>query len=232
MPLTELVLASWNIRKCIGLDRRRDPARVVKVLNEIDADIVALQEADRRLGSRPAALPDYLVRRETDYVPIDAGGHESSLGWHGNAILLKSKHNCIERHSLSLPGLEPRGALVAEVKTNGLRIRVAGVHLGFLRMYRQRQMRAIREHLGALPAMPSIVMGDFNEWSGSKGFEALGDFSVHSPGATFHSRRPVGHLDRFAVSCEMSVDRLQVVKTPLSLVSSDHLPIRARVRLG
>lgn len=227
--MIELVLASWNIRKCIGLDRRRDPARVVRVLNEIDADIVALQEADRRLGSRPAALPDYLLRRETDYIPIDAGGHESSLGWHGNAILMKSEIFCVNRHSLSLPGLEPRGALIAELEAKGVRLRVVGLHLGFLRPYRQRQLRAIREHLTTLSTMPTVVMGDFNEWSASKGFESLGDFHVHSPGATYHSRRPIAPLDRFAASKEIRIGNTEIVRTQLSRVSSDHLPIRAYI---
>lgn len=229
--MTRLVLASWNIRKCIGLDRRRDPARVIRVINEMDADIVALQEADRRLGNRPAALPDFLVRRETDLVPVEAGGHETSLGWHGNALLLRSNLQCVERHSLSLPGLEPRGAIIAEVESKHQKFRIAGVHLGFLRPYRQRQLRAIREHLEALPPLPTVVMGDFNEWSASRGFETLGDFRVHSPGATYHSRRPVAPLDRFAVCPEISVDQVEVVETPLSRIASDHLPIRARVGL-
>jgi endonuclease/exonuclease/phosphatase family metal-dependent hydrolase len=59
--LTLIRLASWNIRKCVGLDRRRDPHRVARVLAGIGADVVALQEADRRLGKRPAALPAALV---------------------------------------------------------------------------------------------------------------------------------------------------------------------------
>lgn len=50
-------VASYNIRKAIGTDRRRVPERVIEVLNELDADIIALQEADRRFGVRSAALP-------------------------------------------------------------------------------------------------------------------------------------------------------------------------------
>lgn len=63
--MDELKLASWNIRKCVGLDRRRDPRRVAGVLAELDADVVVLQEADKRLGRRPAALPHHLLVDET-----------------------------------------------------------------------------------------------------------------------------------------------------------------------
>ena len=52
----QLKVASYNIRKAVGLDWRRRPARVLDVLNEIGADIVALQEVDRRFGSRISAL--------------------------------------------------------------------------------------------------------------------------------------------------------------------------------
>ena len=56
-----LTVASYNMRKAVGLDRRRNPARVLQVLEEIDADIVALQEADKRVGTRGAAVPHALI---------------------------------------------------------------------------------------------------------------------------------------------------------------------------
>ncbi len=230
--LTELRLASWNIRKCIGLDRKRDPARVVRVLAEMDADVVTLQEADRRLGRRPAALPNFLIEQETDLRPIDAGGHNGSLGWHGNAILHCRRVTCIERHSLHLPGLEPRGALIADLARGDIRFRVVAVHLGFLRRYRQKQLATIRKYLKDLSPLPTVVMGDFNEWSQTRGFEALGAFEVHSPGRTFHASKPVAALDRIAVNSGISVGSATVVNNSLTRVASDHLPISARVRVS
>src|SRR3546814_9393521 len=47
-----ILVASYNMRKAIGTDRRRRPDRTIEVLNELDADVVALQEADRRFGAR------------------------------------------------------------------------------------------------------------------------------------------------------------------------------------
>ena len=56
-----LTFASYNIRKAVGLDRRRDPERIMRVLHELDADVIALQEADRRFGRRISALPLRLI---------------------------------------------------------------------------------------------------------------------------------------------------------------------------
>jgi len=230
--LTELRLASWNIRKCVGLDRKRNPARVVRVLAEMDADVVTLQEADRRLGRRPAALPNFLIEQETDLRPIDAGGHSGSLGWHGNAILLGRRVTCVERHTLHLPGLEPRGALIADLSHGDIRFRVVAVHLGLLRRYRQKQLATIRIHLNDLSPLPTVIMGDFNEWSQSRGFEALGAFEVHAPGRTFHASRPVAALDRIAVNSGISVGSATVIDNSLTRVASDHLPISARVSVS
>ena len=52
-----LRIASYNIRKARGLDQRRAPERIIEVINMLGADVIALQEADLRLGPRPAALP-------------------------------------------------------------------------------------------------------------------------------------------------------------------------------
>ncbi len=55
MGQTTFRVATYNIRKAIGTDRRRSPERILDVLAELDADVVALQEADRRFGPRLAA---------------------------------------------------------------------------------------------------------------------------------------------------------------------------------
>ena len=59
--LMRLTFASYNIHKAVGLDGRRDPDRIIAVLRELDADIIALQEADRRFGERETALPRALL---------------------------------------------------------------------------------------------------------------------------------------------------------------------------
>ena len=109
---TTIRLASYNIRKCVGLDRRRKPERIIDVINGLDADVVALQEADRRLGDRPAALPARLIEEHTDFRVVSRKPAGPSLGSHGNAVLVHKNVNVTNVFHLDLPGTEPRGAVV------------------------------------------------------------------------------------------------------------------------
>ncbi|PYX77171.1 MAG: hypothetical protein DMG66_07525 [Acidobacteria bacterium] len=45
--MSVLRVATYNIHKCCGLDRRVLPARIADVLLELDADVIALQEVVR-----------------------------------------------------------------------------------------------------------------------------------------------------------------------------------------
>lgn len=227
--MSELRVATWNIRKCVGLDRRRDPHRVASVIAGLDADIVAIQEADKRLGHRPAALTADLVESETGLFVADAGGHGTSIGWHGNALLLRRDFIVVDRHSLHLPGLEPRGALVVDISVGTSLLRVVGVHLGLLRGSRRAQLATIRSHLDSLGVMPTIIMGDFNEWSNSTGLEPLSGFEIHAPGRTYHSARPVAALDRIALDDHMRLTDAGVVETRQTRVASDHLPVWGQI---
>ena len=218
-------IASYNIRKARGLDGRRDPGRIIDVLNGLDADVITLQEADRRLGDRPAALPHALIARATDFdvVPLAANG--VSLGWHGNAVLVRRGIGVAHHAQITLPGAEPRGA-VSVTLDDGLT--VVGVHLGLLRSSRRKQLQVIAEHT----ADPSstVVIGDMNEWAGRRGFEALtGSYALHSPGRSFHAARPIAALDRIALSLDLTLMDAGVDERPLAKRASDHLPIWADV---
>lgn len=229
-PHHNIRLATWNIRKCIGLDRRRDPHRVARAIAALDADVVVLQEADKRLGSRPAALTRDIVETETDLHPADAGGHEASIGFHGNAVLLGSGVQVIDSHSVHLPGIEPRGALIFDLDGR-LSMRVVAVHLGLLRSSRRAQLATIRERLAALPPRPTAILGDFNEWSPTRGLEPLIGFNVHAPGRSFHAARPVAALDRIAIDDALELRDAAVVENPQTRVASDHLPVWGDLRL-
>jgi endonuclease/exonuclease/phosphatase family metal-dependent hydrolase len=67
MSQTEIRVASYNIRKARGLDQMRRPERTLEVINQLNADIVVLQEADKRLGMRKPAIPRAMIDRETDF---------------------------------------------------------------------------------------------------------------------------------------------------------------------
>ncbi len=223
MDRPRLRLASYNIRKCIGLDRRRRPERVLSVINALHADVVALQEADRRLGDRPAALPRPLIAAETDFDVLDVAVSEASLGWHGNAVLVRRGVAARLLDRLTLRGAEPRGAVLAEVAG----IVVAAVHLGLLRRNRRRQLAEIA---AALPTdRPAAILGDFNEWSAVRGLEALHGFEVHTPGRSFHAARPLAALDRIALGPGLALERAGVLEAAPARIASDHLPVWADI---
>jgi endonuclease/exonuclease/phosphatase family metal-dependent hydrolase len=203
---------------------------VARTIAALEADVVVLQEADKRLGSRPAALTRDIVESETDMRPADAGGHEASIGFHGNAVLLAPDMHVRESHSVHLPGIEPRGALILDLEGR-VSMRVVAVHLGLLRASRRAQLATIRERLAALPEKPTAVLGDFNEWSQTRGLEPLQGFEVHAPGRSFHAARPVAALDRIAIDDAFELRDAAVVENAQTRVASDHLPVWGDLRL-
>ncbi|MGN6160050.1 MAG: endonuclease/exonuclease/phosphatase family protein [Devosia sp.] len=230
----QLKVASYNIRKAVGLDWRRKPARVLGVLNEIGADVVALQEVDRRFGSRITALDPELIERETDYQAIRFSHRPQSLGYHGNVVLARKSIRVVEARPMALPHLEPRGAAVADLERDGVRLRIVGMHLGLTRKWRQLQTESIVAELRALEGnMPTILMGDMNEPDLKSGvlraFEQR--HTIAACGPSFHASMPVFTLDRIIVTEDIAIAESGVHLTALSREASDHLPIWAKVTL-
>jgi endonuclease/exonuclease/phosphatase family metal-dependent hydrolase len=229
-----ILVASYNMRKAIGTDRRRRPERTLEVLNEVGADVVALQEADRRFGARHSAIPLHLIEEHSPYKPVPFQARAGSLGWHGNAILVRKEVEVLGMELLHLPSLEPRGAVLADLSVNGAALRIVGMHLDLSGLWRRRQAAAILQHLERRPGdPPTVLMGDLNEWSVSGG--CLRDFAVGhrivSCGRSFHARRPMAMLDRIIVNGSVDVVESGTHLSPTARRASDHLPIWARVRV-
>lgn len=226
-------VASYNIRKALGTDRRRLPERTVDVLNELDADIIALQEADRRFGVRHAVLPDRLLEMYSDYRAVELPTRLESMGWHGNALLVRRDQEHIHANVIHLPCLEPRGAVMAALDIRGVRLRMVGMHLDLSGLWRRRQAAAVQHHVDMMevhdPSHATILMGDTNEWTGNRG--CLQDFSRHyqivSCGRSFHSRRQVAELDRIMWRGGLELTESGVHSSHLARRASDHLPVWA-----
>jgi endonuclease/exonuclease/phosphatase family metal-dependent hydrolase len=228
-------VATYNIRKAIGLDQRRNPARIISVLNEIDADIITLQEVDRRFGARASALPLAMLEAETPWTPVPLHFRPAAIGWHGNAILVRKGIKVSRAEPISMPTLEPRGAVMAELLVAGHGLRVIGVHLDLSGLWRRRQIRALLAAIDACPRhMPTVMMGDFNQWSNSGALSELAFHHhrlVHTP-KSFHSARPVARLDRIIVSHDIQVAIAGCHTSVLSKQASDHLPLWASLNIG
>jgi len=229
-----LKVASYNIRKAVGLDWRRKPARVLDVLNEVDADVVALQEVDRRFGSRITALDPELIATHTDYQAIRFSHRPQSLGYHGNVILARKSIQVIDARPIVLPHLEPRGAAAADLEFGGRRVRVVGMHLGLTKKWRELQTQTIVNELRALEGnMPTVLMGDLNEPDLKSGvlraFEQR--HTIATCGPSFHASMPVFTLDRIIVTENITIGDTGVHSSELAKRASDHLPIWAKVTL-
>lgn len=224
-----LRVASWNIRAGLGTDLRRDADRVLTGIAALRADIVALQEADFRMGDRPSALPRDRIVALTGLEPLPIGRNAVSLGWHGNALLARPGIRLTGLDRIDLPGLEPRGAVIVDLDTPSP-LRIVGVHLGLLRVARRRQLDAIRIALQRHPVRPTVILGDFNERSRRVGLGRIATpFIILPSDATYPSRRPFWPLDRIAHSPDLELSPLSHERSQ-GHQPSDHLPLLAELR--
>lgn len=221
-------VASYNIRKSVGLDRVRNPGRILDVLNEIDADVVFLQEVDRRIGDRETTVSPEMLAEHTDYKAADVAIRDRSIGWHGNAIFVRNRFNISATWRIELPVAEPRGAVVADLDVDGQPVRCVATHLGLLRRHRKRQVNAIASALHQKVGDPPIVIaGDFNEWRKADSCLDLfgAKYNQVAPQPSFHSALPVAALDRIVVSKDIKLGQSAVHRSEKSKIASDHLPL-------
>lgn len=223
-------IASYNIRKSVGLDWRRDPGRIADVLAEIDADVVVLQEADKRTGQREGTLEIDRLLQDLGYRIADVSVRPLSHGWHGNAILYRETMPFSACERIELPAVEPRGAV--SVTFSEPKFRVIGTHLALTPGMRTRQIEALKSWVSNSD-LPTVIAGDFNEWrktgNVAKGFGP--EFETIIPGNSFHSSRPVASLDRFILRGAVTYLGSHVHKSSLAVRASDHLPVVAEFEL-
>ncbi|NKJ34796.1 endonuclease/exonuclease/phosphatase family protein [Rhizobium sp. SG570] len=229
------LIASYNVHKCVGADRRFDPERTSRVIHEIDADVIGLQEADTRFGERTGLLDLRRLERETGLIPVPIAGVTKAHGWHGNVVLFK-QGTVRDVHQIKLPGLEPRGALIAEIElARGGSIRIIAAHLGLLHRSRAQQTRLIVELMNDGGSIPTILLGDLNEWrlgdrSSLSTFQAA--FGPLPPAVpSFPAALPLLALDRIMANRRGMISAVEVHDSPLARVASDHLPIKAVISL-
>ena len=230
-----LLVASYNVHKCVGVDGKFDPGRISHVIREIGPDLIALQEADTRFGERRGLLDLSWIERETGLTPVPVAGVARAHGWHGNVLFFREgavRHV----HQVKLPGLEPRGALMTELEMkDGFLLRVIAAHLGLLNRSRQQQARMLIDLLRQREEQPTLLMGDLNEWrlGDRSSLNSLASVFRSMPEAvpSFPSRLPVLALDRIMANRSGLIDKVHVHDSALARTASDHLPIKAYLRL-
>ena len=224
-----LRIATYNVHSCVGTDGRHDPDRVARVIAELDADVVAIQEF-----SYPA---DVAIETRTPVVLPKLERYECALGptllrqsnRYGNVILTRHPIRELERIDLSMDRREPRGALAVTIDADGVELHVLATHLGLKLGERRLQVRRILRHIESLQSGFFAVLGDFNDWLPGRSVVHVLDekFGIARRPRTFPGSWPILPLDRIWVQPGASLRSIDAWRTPLSRRASDHLPLVA-----
>lgn len=225
-----LRIASYNIHSAVGLDRRCSPARIVAVLKEIDCDVLALQEVDNQRGETADSTQLEYFSQVLGMYAVPGLRIVRHSGQYGNAILSRIPVLSVERHDLSYSRYEPRGALDVGLGIGERQLRVIAVHLGLRRAERRDQWQRLMQAIAAgPPEMPTVLLGDMNEWLPCSVTlkETHRLFGEPPAPAAFPSFAPCLRLSRIWVRPRDSLLSLCVHRSRLARIASDHLPLKA-----
>ena len=240
-PRPTLRIATYNVHRCRGLDGRTRPDRIAAVISATDADVVALQEV---VGAGP-----------------HGGGHAEELGamlgmgWvmaparqlrghsFGNAVLSRFPIAQHLEHDLSWKTCEERRMQRVDVAAHGCTLHLYNVHLGTALLERRHQAQRLATIVSDRHVTgPKLVLGDFNEWMRGLATSLLSqklnsvdlrDFLPRKrTQRTYPGLFPVLHLDHIYYAGKLEIVGIELPRTRLSLVASDHLPIVADVKIG
>ena len=106
-----LVVATYNVHRCVGRDGRFDPERTLAVLRELDADAIALQELQWQPAGALHLLEELALK--LGYVALAGPTLLRGDGHYGNAVLTRLAVHEADSVDLSVRGREPRGAASA-----------------------------------------------------------------------------------------------------------------------
>lgn len=223
-----LRVATYNVHGCVGRGGRRDEARVLDVLRQLDADVLALQELQWDPGEALHLLARFA--EALHYRAIPGATLLNLAGHYGNALLTRLQPIHVDHVDITYDDREPRGAIDACLAHDGGEVRVIATHLGLRPAERRAQMRRLLQRLQK-QTQPAVLMGDLNEWFlWGRPLRWLHRHFGHAPALpTFPSRLPLFALDRiWVLPCERLM-RLTVCRTSEARAASDHLPLLGEI---
>lgn len=222
-----LTIATYNIHGAVGCDGRYDPERIARVLLELAADIVALQEVPLG-GAGPDVLA--LLRETTGFQVAEGPTVDTAERRYGNAVLSRYPIRAVRNIDLAFRGREPRGALDADIECRRHLVRVVATHLGLRASERSHQVERLLQAFDT-GVMPVILLGDLNEWLlwGRPLRRLRTHFLRGRAPATFPTRWPLFALDRIWIHPGSCLRAVSVHRSALARVASDHFPLLARI---
>lgn len=233
-----LKVATYNIHKCVGIDRRRSVDRIARVIREIDPDVIALQEVvseavdggHRSERDQAAALAERLGMQ---LVMGPAMTNHSRV--YGNVVLTRLPVVSHENFDISCSRREPRACMRVDVEVpNGI-LHFYNTHLGTSYAERCEQSRQlVRSDIlkASHPEHPQVLVGDFNDWFQGVPSRMLGDHLydvTRRVRPTYPLGVPLLRLDRIYVNHHVRCRRVAAHTSPLARVASDHVPIVAEI---
>jgi endonuclease/exonuclease/phosphatase family metal-dependent hydrolase len=230
-------IVTYNIHRARGMDGRVRPDRVAAVLQEIEADVIALQEVLSIDGSLPE-------KNQARYIAETLGFHHAlgenrrlRGGAYGNVVLSRYPLRTVRNYDISVSGCERRGCLRTDVGLpEGEVLHVFNVHLGLAFLERRHQGRQLVHRVlsdGVLKG-PRVMLGDFNEWTRGLTSRLLGrqlesvNLRRHLRwGRTYPGLVPVLALDHIYFDSSLELEKVRLHRTRTALMASDHLPLVA-----
>ena len=237
-------IVTYNVHKCRGLDRRVRPARIVSVLRETEADLIALQEVLSIEGAQRERDQARFIAEELGMHFYMGENRRLDGGAYGNTILSRAPLLNVHNYDITWRSREARGCLRADAQVGpeSALIHIFNVHLGTAFFERRHQAR----HLVASSILTNpelcgarLVLGDFNEWTHGLASQLLGahlesaDIHHHLRRArTYPGALPFLHLDHIYYDRALELLRLTLHRSRTALIASDHLPLVADFRLS
>ncbi len=236
-------IATYNTHKCRGMDGLIRPARVAKVLSELEADVIALQEVVSLKGGRKE-------QNQAQYL-ADAVGLDYYIGEtrklrgaaYGNVIISRFPVKDVKVYDLTASDRERRGCIRCDLEVaSGKIIHLFNIHLGTGYIERRKQARLLMSRdvlLSPQLKHPRLLIGDFNEWTRGLVSKTL-QHSFQSVDIQLHLNRkrtypgvlPIMHLDHMYFDKDLVLEKFSLHRSRMALVASDHLPLVAEFCLG
>jgi endonuclease/exonuclease/phosphatase family metal-dependent hydrolase len=233
-------IATYNIHKCKGLDLRVKPRRIVEVLRQIKADVIALQEVVSNDNGPAEKIQARFIADELGLEMTMGVNRRHRGGVYG--IVLLSRFPIVESRNLDITvrGREPRGCLHTGIRLDSDTVLdIYTLHLGTACLERRHQARRLldTEILNRRHTAPRIMLGDFNEWTHGLASRLL---KHHFPSSDIRSHLgrkhtypgflPIMHLDHIYYDHHLVLENASVHRSRKAMVASDHLPLIADFR--
>ena len=235
-------IATYNVHKCRGMDRRLSVARIAAVIAALDADLVCVQELVRAGHTRRTAVDQAAFLADSLGYHFAFGEVRKHRGAaYGNATFSRFPISFHETYDITRYRWERRGCLRTDVRTPHGTFHVFNVHLGTVLFERSHQARRLlSDEVLNHPKLrgPRVVVGDFNEWTRGVATRLMGsrfesaDRRLLGRRWTYPGLLPVMHLDHFYYDNALRLSAVTLHRSRLALLASDHLPLVADFELA